>query len=229
MSTLTVEKMWMIVDWLDEHPHLSVGLGTRESACSIAAINLALTGELTDRIPECMSPVIGMWIIGVQDAMPDKIRNSPEWRGLLPLAAGTGRNRERERVGIILDWMWGTVLPHVQEIADRGGLGVEWRQMTEKRSASAAAAVYRAAEVTWVSDAVVSAALSASEAAWSVQLSALSCRATWARDAAASAAREAARVAAWVEALFKGKARVAAWSAFDPVGLLRRLVEVSDD
>ena len=49
---------------------LSRGLGTEESACSVAAINLAISGKLTDDIPECMSKVIGRWIIGVQDAMP---------------------------------------------------------------------------------------------------------------------------------------------------------------
>ena len=76
---------------------LPSGVGTKESACSIAAINLALTGRLTDRIPDCMSEVVGKWIIVVQDAMPDKMRNSPAWKSLLPLAAGTGREREPER------------------------------------------------------------------------------------------------------------------------------------
>lgn len=32
--------------------HLAAGLGTEDEACSIAAINLALTGELTGRIPD---------------------------------------------------------------------------------------------------------------------------------------------------------------------------------
>jgi hypothetical protein len=70
---------------------LPSGLGTEESACSIAAINLALTGELTDDIPDCMSEVIGRWIIPTQDAMPAELRNSPRWKSLLPLAAGTGQ------------------------------------------------------------------------------------------------------------------------------------------
>src|SRR5690606_14402171 len=99
----------------------AVGLGSRERACSIAAINLALSGDLTDDIPECMSPTIGRWIIQVQDTMPAEIRNSAEWRGLLPLAAGTGREHEEERRAVILDWMWGTVLPSLQGLADERG------------------------------------------------------------------------------------------------------------
>src|SRR6476661_3832939 len=82
--------------------HLPTGIGTKEEACSIAAINLALTGKLTDRIPECMSPVIGKWIIRIQDAMPDEMRNSAAWKALLPAAAGTGRDREADRLRIIM-------------------------------------------------------------------------------------------------------------------------------
>src|SRR5882672_9277442 len=93
--------------------YIPAGLGTKEAACSIAAINLALTGELTDRIPECMSTVIGRWILIVQDSMPDDMRNSLEWRRLLPLAAGTGREREQERLALILKWVWETVLPQI--------------------------------------------------------------------------------------------------------------------
>lgn len=232
MSTLAIEETQKIADWLDEHPYLSIGLGTRESACSIAAINLALFGELTDTIPDCMSLILGRWIIGVQDTMPNEIRNSPEWRDLLPLAAGTGRGHEEERLQIVLDWMWGTVLPYVQRVADVGGFGAEWRRMTEKRSPEAA--------------------LSAAEAAWSTVNAA-----AWAADVAAQAADvaraaraadTAAQAAAWAEAALSAEfsaskvadvARAAAWSEsgrdaaawviFDPIGLLRRLVEVSDD
>ncbi|MCI0679586.1 MAG: hypothetical protein L0Z63_11185 [Actinobacteria bacterium] len=93
MSTITRADEKKIRDYLRGR-HIPAGLGTRKEACSVAAINLALTGELTARIPDWMSPVVGRFILGVQDDMPDKMRNSPRWRRLLPLAAGTGRDPE---------------------------------------------------------------------------------------------------------------------------------------
>ena len=121
------------------------GLGTREAASSIAAINLALTGELSNDIPECMSEVIGAWILYIQDGIPDDLRNSSQWKGLLPLAAGTGREHEQERAEIILDWLWGTVLPYVQPLADKGGFGGEWQAMHTYRTTARVARVAMAA------------------------------------------------------------------------------------
>src|ERR1700679_548770 len=134
MSTITPEQQDAIRIFVMNH-HLPRGLGSKEEACSIAAINLALRGELSDEIPECMSLVIGKWIIRVQDAMPDDLRNSLEWKDLLPLAAGTGRDPllEQRRSALVLDWMWGTILPSIQPIADKHGFGVQWLSMcTEK-------------------------------------------------------------------------------------------------
>jgi hypothetical protein len=113
------------------------GRGNEHNACSIAAINLALTGRLTDEVPACMSEVVGKWIIRVQDPMPHKMRNSKAWKSLLPLAAGTGRDHEREREGIIVDWMFDIVLPYAQQIADAVGYGKEWRAMSKERTAAA--------------------------------------------------------------------------------------------
>ena len=117
---------------------LPSGLGDEENACSIAAINLALTGELTDEIPACMSKVIGKWIITTQDSMPAEMRNSDRWKSLLPLAAGTGRAKEKERLALVLDWMWGTVLPTLQPLADERGFGDAWKRMTTERTKAAA-------------------------------------------------------------------------------------------
>ena len=172
------------------------GLGTEEAACSVAAINLALSGELTDSIPDCMSPVVGRWIIGVQDAMPAAMRNSREWRELLALAAGTGREREQERLAIVLDWMRETVLPTVQPLADEHGFGDQWRRMCEQRT-EAAAAWAEAAE----------AAAAAEEAA----VAAAAVAAVWAVAAEAAARAEAVVVAA-------------AWEKFGPIAVLERLV-----
>jgi len=132
---------------------LPSGLGDEHSACSIAAINLALSGRLTDEVPACMSEVVGKWIIQVQDAMPNEMRNSQAWKGLLPLAAGTGRDHEKDRLVLIKDWMWGTVLPYLQPVADAGGYGKEWRAMCEQRTPAAALAAREAArEAAWAAD-----------------------------------------------------------------------------
>jgi len=139
MTTITAKQQQAIADLLATMT-LPAGLGTEESACSIAAINLALSGQLTDVIPLCMSAVIGKWIIGVQDEMPAEMRNSAEWKRLLPLAAGTGRQHERKRMEIIMNWMWSTVLPTLQPIADRDGFGKQWRMMLQQRTTEAAAA-----------------------------------------------------------------------------------------
>jgi hypothetical protein len=138
MSTLTIEQQQSIANKLASIETIPAGLGNEEAACSIAAINLALTGELTDQIPDCMSEVIGRWIIRTQDEMPASLRNSSEWRELLPLAAGTGRELERERLSILLDHMWSVSLAFVQPLADRHGFGDEWRLMCSERSVAAA-------------------------------------------------------------------------------------------
>lgn len=74
-SILTDEQIQKIRDRIAATKEIPTGLGDEEAASSIASINLALTGQLTDDIPACMSPVIGRWIIRVQDRMPYEIRN----------------------------------------------------------------------------------------------------------------------------------------------------------
>lgn len=150
MSTLTQLEQQKITDWLASHD-LPAGLGNKEAACSIASINLALTGRLTDNVPECMSPVIGRWIIGVQDAMPPTMRNSAEWKRLLPLAAGTGRDFESARLDKILNWMWTRVLPELLPVARGRGYGDAWQRMLDGKSADAAtaAAAYTADAATY--------------------------------------------------------------------------------
>ncbi len=98
---ITTEQETAIRNTLATMPKLAVGIGSKEQACSIAALNLALAGKLTDTVPDCMSVVIGRWIIEVQDRMPATIRDSAAWRELLVLAAGTGREHEGERVAIV--------------------------------------------------------------------------------------------------------------------------------
>lgn len=219
MSTITKEQERAIADWLAQH-ELSAGIGTKESACSIAAINLALSGRLTDAIPECMSPVIGKWIIVMQDAMPADMRNSAQWKALLPRAAGTGRQREAERLALIMDWMWTSVLPQLQLIADKGGFGAQWATMCKEKTASAANAAYaRAAYAArTAARAAASAAYAASTAnAWAAARTA---SAAWAAARAnAYAASDAAASAAYAYAAY------AYWSAIDPTALLAKLID----
>jgi hypothetical protein len=241
MSTITTEQEQQIAAWLAEHPTLTVGVGTEEAACSVAAINLALTGELTDRIPVCMSRVIGWWIIGVQDAMPAEIRDSAGWRDMLPLAAGTGRAHEEERRAITLAWMWDT-LALLQPVADRRGHGDAWRHMTTDRTAESARAAYAAAYAAAdaaayaAADADAYAAAAADAAAYAAADAAAYAAA--AADAAADAAAYAdadadAYAAAAADAAAYAAADAAAarnqfWRDADPVGCLRRLIAVTD-
>ncbi|OBQ33419.1 MAG: hypothetical protein AN487_20430 [Anabaena sp. CRKS33] len=201
MSTITLEQQAAIAAKLASMT-LPSGLGDEESACSIAAINLALSGRLTDDIPDCMSKVIGRWIIKVQDSMPADMRNSERWKQLLPLAAGTGRDKEKKRLAIILDWMWGTVLPTLQPHADANGFGAEWQTMTKKRTEAAARA--DAAAEAAAREAAYAAAAARADAVW------------------AAAAMEAA----WAAAYAAAAAEADVWQTFDPCGLLERLIDV---
>lgn len=144
---------------------LGHGVGTKARPCTMAAINLAIDGRLTDKIPECVSPVIGRWVIIIQDAMPLDRLNGARWRALVPAIAGTGREHDGERVAIIMDWMWGIALPQLQPVADAGGFGSEWRTMCADRTEAAARAAEAAARAARAARAVAEAARAAMAAA----------------------------------------------------------------
>lgn len=226
MSTLTRGERQKITDYLAGR-HIPAGLGTADEACSVAAINFALTGELTDTVPACMSPVVGRWVIVIQDAMPDSLRNSDGWRALLPAAAGTGRDRETERLAVLLDCLWGTSLPLVQSVADAGGWGDEWRSWAAERMPEASSSpTMTAASAVAASASVLTAwavAASASAvAAWAAAASASAVEATptWAAKWSSSSPSSASPP--WPTS---AAAEAASWSALDPVGTLRRLIE----
>ena len=203
---------------------LCSGVGTKESACSIAAINLALSGRLTDDIPECMSEVIGNWIIRIQDSMPDSVRNSREWKSLLPQAAGTGRSHETQRSKIILEWMWCKVLPQLQSTANTQGFGESWQTMCTEKTADAAYSAADAADAAAYS-AADAAAYAADAAAYAADAAAYAADAV-ARADAAYAVYAVYAVARAADAV----ARAAAadfWLQVNPVHLLEQLVKVS--
>lgn len=121
-------------------------------ACSITAINCAIDmavygmdewntdDQLSDRIPDCMSQVIGCWIRVVQDAMPDHRRNDAAWKFALPAAAATGRNHDLEiaRAQFLLQWLYEKVLPQGLPRAERYGYLNYWDAMIDTQSIWAA-------------------------------------------------------------------------------------------
>jgi hypothetical protein len=145
MSTITKEQQDKIAEFVNTH-ELVRGLGSITSPCSVAAINLMVSGRLTDEIPDCMSEVIGAWTIDMQDTLTKAQRNSSEWKYLLPFAAGTGRDREPERLGILIDWLFGLVLPKATTYADFIGIGSEWRLMLSEKSEAAIDVAVKAAK-----------------------------------------------------------------------------------
>jgi hypothetical protein len=206
-QTFTREHRAKLEQYLATHT-LPSGLGTPKSACSIAAINLAMTGRLTDAIPACMSMVLGNATIRLQDAMPNAMRNSLRYKALLPDMAGTGRKHEQERLAIIMDWMWSIVLPQLQTLADKNGFGSEWQTMCKLKTARAA---YAAANAN-----AAAARAAARAAANAANAAAYTAADAAARAAARAAADTAARAAADVDA---GDF----WETVDPIGVLERM------
>lgn len=142
MTTITVEQQQAIRNYFKGRP-IPGRIGTPEAACSVAGINLALTGTFTDLPPACMSLALARWMSTVNDEMPGNVRNGEGWRDLLPAAAGTGRQQERERVSLILTWAW-NVLATGQPIANRLGFGQSWRLACSSRDEDALRAGMRA-------------------------------------------------------------------------------------
>lgn len=222
-STITPEQRDAIAAFVGSH-HIPSGLGTREEACSIAAINLALTGELTDGVPACMSLVIGRWIIHLQDAMPEAMRNGTEWKSLLPYAAGTGRDHEREkaRFALLMEWMWETVLPIMQSAADINGFGKAWRRMCEEKTGTSARYAAGAADAAYASGDTYT-VYTARGAYVAARSAAAAANASYAADVA-DAAYAIARAVVYAAT---SSADADAWSKFNPCALLRELIEIT--
>lgn len=230
----TKEHQKKLEDYLKDRK-IPSGLVWGGEACSVAAINIAINGKLTNDIPDCMSVVLGKAVITLQDAMPSEIRNSDAYKAILPDMAGTGREHERERLSILRDWMWGVVLPQIQSIADRHGFGKEWHLMCQDRNAKAArvataAAVAKAeaaADITPYAEATARAAEAAAvakavdAAASKVVDAAMAAEAEEAADAAAMAAE--AKI--WASRPVKG-AKEKFWKDVDPIGLLTKMTRV---
>ena len=222
----TIENRSKLEAYLATHS-LPSGLGNEESACTVAAINLAITGKLTDGTPSCMSLVLGRTTIQMQDGMPDQMRNSKRYKSLIPDMPGTGRERETERLAVLMDWVWTVVLPQLQPLADNHGFGSAWKNMCEVKTPDAAVRAARAARAADYAAgyAANAAALAAADAA------------RFAAGAAADAARAAAGVAVAAARAAAGVAVAAAraaanvvkfWEVVDPIGLLERMTYLGE-
>jgi hypothetical protein len=207
MTNLLTTEQRAKIEALVQQMWLTKGVGTRENACSVAAINLALTGELTDEIPDCMSEVTGKWIIGIQDRMPSEMRNSSEWKRLLPLAAGTGRTKEPERLSIVMDWMWESLKP-VQPFADANGFGEKWAKMCIEKSIDAAYAAYAAATAAY-----------AATASYAVTAASYAYATSYAYAASCAAAATGLRISHFIT-------EDDAWQVINPPALLEKLINV---
>ena len=212
MTDYTTDHRLSLEAYLATHT-LPSGIGDEESACTLAAINLAMSGKLTDKIPACMSKVLGKAAIALQDAMPDEMRNSARYKALIPDMPGTGRAQEQERLAILMDWMWSVVLPQIQPIADERGFGAQWQSMCRKKTAAAARAARLASAAA---DAAAAARADAALAADAVARAADAA----ARADAALAALAVARAAAWAS---EAAARADFWATIDPIGVLERM------
>lgn len=223
-QTFTQEHRAKLEEYLATHT-LPSGRGTKESACSIAAINLAMTGTLTDKIPDCMSTLLGFITIKLQDGMPEEMRNSERYKALLPEMAGTGCEHEQQRLDIFMDWLWSVVLPHLQPIANQHGFGSEWETFCKlktaaaTRAASAAAArssVALAARAALAAYAVATrAAVARDDAAYAVACDDVAAYAVSAVDA-----DHAVAVVAYVYAAADAGDF---WETVDPIGVLERM------
>jgi hypothetical protein len=97
-------------DYLDTHC-LCVGRGNEQSCCSIAAINLIRENILTDRLPPDLPYVISAWIIGIQDSMPDELRNSKEWKDTL--VEFLDCKSSSKAVEILTEWLFDKIIPEI--------------------------------------------------------------------------------------------------------------------
>ena len=208
-----------LTEYLASHD-LGVGKGTIQNTCSLGAINLAQTNTLTDMVPECMSAVIGRWIIRVQDRMPDDTRNSPEWKALLPLAAATGRDigDESRRAKLLIDWLWDG--PMTRVLPSVAGLGFEdeWKTMIRIRNIDRASMprLFRiyfnppmTPQVSMIYSDLMFKAYRATRGDIQGQVRA---------DRVGDATHLAAKAPVWSSV-------EEAWRAFDPVNLLKRLIQ----
>ena len=142
-NTWTPEHAERLKTYLERPGYvITKGMGTRGATCSMGAIRVAWDNTLSFRAPPCMSDVVAAWIFCIQDQCPEDIRNSDEWKEALQLAPYAGPDRDKEYRGIIMDWVFDTVLPPVMVAMNRDYKEAAWAHMLEERTAEAAWSSY---------------------------------------------------------------------------------------
>lgn len=184
------------------------------SACTIGEINLVLTGNLSDAPHPCISDVIRLWVIRIQDATPVEIRNSAAWReAAIGIAASAGTlESEKARCVMLREWMWAALGDEAVLARIPASTHKTWNRMLNERTAAAAHAAAGAAANTAYTAAANAAVTAANAVAYGVVYGVA--------DAAANAAVAAANVIGGVDG------RRAYWARRDVPGLLTRLIEV---
>ena len=125
----TTEHSLKLQEIIDRTDYIPSGLGTDENPCTIAMIHIAYNGELSDEVLECTSDVIAMFAMRIQDLMSWGLRNSKEWREIIPLIPATGKDMEQERLAVLRNWIFEEILPLVDEKAAADGHIAEWLKM----------------------------------------------------------------------------------------------------
>jgi hypothetical protein len=201
---------------------LSAGLGSvNGERCTIAEINLILTGRLTDSEHKCMSNVIRHWVIDIQDLMPADVRNSDAWRKAAVGIAGSAASAEVEekRNAMILDWMWDALADETVRARVPLSLRPAWEHMIATRTPATAYDVVntatRVARGFTAPRAVTYAADAANEAAY-VAGGQLSSRFSIV-VVIANAWRLSSYANSNVSPVF--------WQNIDPAGMLQRLID----
>jgi len=98
-------------------------------------------------IPEDGSALVKNFILGMQNVMPREITESTGWRQLVKNSALTIEAHESANSATLLDWMWNTVLPSVQDLAETNGYGPKWQAMNTHRSKIAIAEAVKASGI----------------------------------------------------------------------------------
>jgi hypothetical protein len=222
--TLTPELAAQIrADLLNPNLHLVSGVGDAGTpgegeCCTIAEIMLRLTGHLGDGPHPCVSEVIRKWVMSVQDAMPDSVRNSVEWRSAAGGIAGSATTPEAERIrcDMIMEWMWGRLADEAVLSAVPAVARPAWEQMlTERTSKSACTAEEAIKAVT--GDAFSPVGYAATHASIAIAHAAIAPVVWDAANAAGTAA----------EAIIGARTEAAFWARADSAGLLIALIEAN--
>lgn len=194
-----------------------------------------------------MSAVLQTFAAPLKRGMPRELSETAEYITVARLIAEADDEQENDRLQIMLDWMWSEVLPPLQDIADERGFGDAWRAMTTQRTPEAARQAESESRAatrtsTWGEPAGVAAeAAEAAKRAEAAKTEAES--AEWRAKSAYAAANAAWTVAsafgylvteARSERRHLGRPPVSnaemwslAWTAFDPIGVLQRLVNLA--